>query len=141
MKKPTVKKKTHAPTCSCLLLCDDVVVSHGKDKHNLMGIVGTICVRETPAVIGGFVAYARTSNSHGLEAVELVIRRPSDNEPIMRIQAEFQADTPLNVTTLVTRIPPIKIEEPGRYMFSAESAGNILAQTPINVIMPMEIKE
>ncbi|GEM_PF-6577295 len=140
MSKRNVKAKTHAPTCSCLLLCDDVVVTHAHDKHNLMGIVGSIFVRELPGHVGGFVAYARTSDLHGTEEVELVIRRPSDNEPVMKIRATFQSDTPLNVQTLVARVPPLLVEEAGRYMFSAESNGSILAQTPINVIVPQETK-
>ncbi len=140
MKRPAKPKKTHAPTCSCLLLCEDVVVSHASDKHNLIGIVGSIFVREVPTVVGGYVAYARTSNSHGDEKVELVIRRPSDNEPVMRIQASFQSATPLSVFTLVARLPAFRIDEPGRHMFSAESGGNILAQTPVNVIIPQEAK-
>ncbi len=60
-----------APTVNCLLLCDDVLISQGKHKHFLQGIIGQIVVLELPAIIGGYVAYVRFPDVHGDQKVKL----------------------------------------------------------------------
>src|SRR5438552_10287125 len=68
-KKSAAKLATEPPTCNCLLLCDDVLVSRRKNKHTLQGVIGAIGVRQFPAVLGVYVAYLRVSNVYGSQKI------------------------------------------------------------------------
>lgn len=133
--------RSGSPTCSCLLLCEDVIVSHGKDKHTLTGIIGAMAAPRFPAVLGNFVAYVRVSNVHLQQSVVVSFEAP-DGSTCWEIEAEFvNANLPLDVYTLVARIPPFQARNPGRYMLKAAHAGVPLAHTPIQVqslIVPQE---
>lgn len=136
-KKSKRKKAATAgtPTCNCLVLCDDVVVSHGRDKHNLMGIIGTLAFPALPAITGGFVAYVRLSNVHTQQRVTVGLEEAESEAPLWEFAAELvNRNDPLAVHTLVTKVPPFRIERPGRYLLKAKHNGVPLAQTPIIVV-------
>ena len=123
-----------APTVNCLLLCDDVLISQGKHKHFLQGIIGQIVVLELPAIIGGYVAYVRFSNVHGDQKVKLAFESAAGDDPLFEIEANFPSQSdPLGVYTLVIPVPPFAIQETGRFMFIASHGGVPLAQSPIEV--------
>ena len=134
MPKRRRKKGAVAPTVNCLLLCDDVLVSRGKDKHFLHGVIGGIGVASLPAPLGGYVAYVRFSNVHGEQKVRLTFEHAGDGESLFEIEASFPAQSdPLGVYTLVIPVPPFEIREAGRYMFTASHGGVPLAQSPIEI--------
>lgn len=135
-RKRTGRKKKGAvpetPTCNCALLCDDVLVSQGRGKHTLNGIIGAIGVEKLPAVLGWYVTYVRISNVYGEQRVIVNLEEAGTGEPVFEFEAKMpeQAD-PLGVYTLVVPVPPFRVERAGRYMFNAKSGGEILAQSPI----------
>jgi hypothetical protein len=122
------------PTCSCLLLCDDVIISHAHDKHVLQGVIGMLAVPKLPAVLGGFVVYIRLSNVHAKQTVKVKFHHGDSNEVLWELVAEVinQLD-PLQVHTLITRVPPFEVKESGRYIVTADHDGIPLASIPIIV--------
>jgi len=136
MAKKKVKKDRVpvAPTCSCLLLCEDVVVSHGTDKHMLQGVIGQITVPSLPTTLGGFVVYIRLSNVHAKQTVKVRFEHADSGEVLWELVAEVinQLD-PLQVHTLIARVNAAKIEQAGRYILSANYDGLPVAQTPVLV--------
>lgn len=123
------------PTCNCLLLCDDVVVSHGRDKQSLHGVIGVIGLRTLPAITGGFVAYIRLSNVYTNQKVTVGLEDAETDSPLWEFQAELvNRNDPLAVYTLVTRIPPFRVEKAGKYVLKAKHAGVPIAQTPIQIV-------
>ncbi len=126
-----------APTCNCILLCDDVLVSQAKGKHMLNGIIGVILVGGVPAILGGYVAYIRLSNVYGpqLVTVNLKLARTDDTIFEFDVKLPKEAD-PLGVYTLVVPIPLFQVAELGRYTFTAWSNQLPLAQTPIMIQGP-----
>lgn len=141
-KRKKAVKATEAPTCSCLLLCDDVVVSHSQGKHTLHGIIGGICVPELPAVVGNQVAYLRLSNVYPPQKVMVSFEHAETGQELWEFQAEFVPPlNPLQILTLVTRVPPFTISVPGRYILKANHDGVPLAQVPIEVHTMEKSKE
>lgn len=128
------------PTSDCVLLCDDVYVSQGRHKHNLIGIVGVIIAPSLPAMIGGYVCYVRLRNVYGGgQKVTLRLSNASNNEPIMETSIPFPNDSdPLGVYTVVSPLPPFPITEPGHYLFGAYHHGIPIAETPILIQTPTE---
>src|SRR5262245_21010934 len=129
MGKRSTKRRPppESPTCSCLVLCDDVVVSHGQDKHHLYGIIGALGVPSLPHIIGGFVAYARLSNVYEEQKVTVAFSHAEDDQLLWEFAAQLvNRDTPLAVHTLITRIPRFQIERAGRYVLAARHGGNLL---------------
>ena len=125
-------KRGEAPTSDCLLLCDDVLISQGKNKHSLMGVIGGIGVTEFPAVLAGYVAYARFSNVYSGSKVEISLISADTEEPLFKARAEFPAQSdPLGVYTLVIQIKPFRVPAPGRYLFGAYHDGVAIATSPI----------
>jgi hypothetical protein len=117
-----------------LLLCDDVLISQGKQKHFLNGIIGLIGVKELPATIGGFVAYVRVSNVHGEQSISLVFEHSNGGNPLFSVDVGLPSQSdPLGVYTLVIPIPPFAVLEAGRYMFSVMHGGIPITQSPIEV--------
>lgn len=140
MAKRRPKKTTavpEAPTCNCLLLCDDVILSQGKNKHFLQGIIGIIGVRELPATVGGFVAYIRISNVYGSPQITINLINAASDEAILELRVPLpEGNDPLGVYTLVVPIPPFQVRESGRYMFNAICGGIPIAQSPIMIVTP-----
>jgi hypothetical protein len=133
-KRRRARARLEAPTCNCLLLCDDVLISQGKNKHNLVGIIGGIAVRELPATLGGYVAYVRLSNVYGSQTVTISIEAADDGEAVLQFEAEFPAQAdPLGVYTLVVHIPAFRIERAGRYLFNAMYNDVPFAQSPLEI--------
>lgn len=122
------------PTCNCIILCDDVVTSVGRNKHNLIGLINGINVPELPAVLGGFMAYVRGSNVHGEQTIRLTLEAADNEEEILGLEGQFTKETdPLSVYTVVLKLPPFKVEREGRYLFSAKHNGVAIAQMSLNI--------
>lgn len=123
------------PTCSCLVLCDDVVVSHAFGKHQLSGIIGAMNVPFVPHPVPGGVVYVRVSNVHGNEQLTVrLVRADNDHEPIWEIQAEIvNRNEPLDVHTLVARVPAFEVQSAGRYLLEARHMGVPICTVPIQV--------
>ena len=121
------------PTCNCVLLCDDVVVS-AKGKHTLIGIIGTIFVQKIPAIIGGYVAYVRISNVYQSQSVRVSLDHADSGKSAFEFNVPLQQADPLGVYTVIAPIPAFSVDAVGRYVFQAESRGEILAQSPIAIM-------
>lgn len=131
-----LKKQVAQVTCSCLVLCDDVVISHARGKHTLAGIIGGIGVAQLGAMAGPYVAYVRLSNVHTDQRVTVGLERPSGT-----LLWEFEAqlvnrNDPLAVHTLIAHIPGFLVDEPGRHMLIARHENVPVAQAPIEVMIP-----
>lgn len=124
-----------SPTCSCLLMCDDVVVSHGRDKHRLEGIIGTMAVPWVPHPVRGGVVYVRVSNVHQRQRITVRLGHADDDHgALWEIEAEIvNLNAPLDVHTLVAKMPPFVVEKPGRYLLEARYNGVAIASVPINI--------
>ena len=123
---------TEAPTCSCLLLCDDVVVSTAQDKHVLQGVIGSFGLPTVPLVAGNFVAYLRVSNLYPGQRLSVRFENASSGEILFEFEASFVSQKdPLEVHTLVSRILPFEVKEFGRHILSAVYNGMPVAQTPV----------
>jgi hypothetical protein len=126
-----------APTSSCILLCDEVIVTHAQDKHVLQGIIGVIGVPSLPAVLGGYVAYIRLSNVYGSQKVTVQFEDAESGATLFAFDAEFPAQSdPLGVYTLIVRIRPFAVEKAGRYLFSVIYGGLPIASTPVMILQP-----
>lgn len=138
MAKQRKKRRiSEAPTSDCLLLCDDVLVSQGKNKHSLMGVIGAIGVTSFPSILGGYVAYARFSNVYAGQKINLKFTSAATDEVLFEGVAEFPgAHDPLGVYTLVVPIRPFTIKQPGRYIFGAYHDGIPIAASPVEIKGP-----
>lgn len=126
---------TEAPTCSCLLLCDDVVISTAQDKHVLQGVIGSFGLPAVPAVAGNFVAYLRVSNVYPSQRLSVRFENAASGEILFEFEASFVSQKdPLEVHTLVSRILPFEVKEFGRHILSAVYNGMPVAQTPVYVV-------
>jgi hypothetical protein len=116
-----------------------VLISQGKAKHFLQGIIGTIVVPALPAVIGGFVAYVRLCNVYDGQSISLTFENAGSAEILFRFDAELPARSdPLGVYTMILPIPAFEVHERGRYIFSAMHRGIPFAQSPILIVAPPE---
>jgi hypothetical protein len=124
-----------SPMCSCLVLCDDVVVSHAIAKHNLLGVVGGLVVSGFPGPVQPLVVYVRLSNVHGDEQVKVSFAHADDHDqPLWEFDAQLlNQNDPLSVHTLLTPVPPFRVEKPGRHMLMVRHAGTMIAQVPVHV--------
>jgi hypothetical protein len=124
-----------SPTCSCLVLCDDVVVSHARDKHQLSGIIGAMAVPFVPSVAQAGVVYVRVSNVHQNQKITVrLVRADDDHEPLWAIEAEIvNLNTPLDVHTLVAKVPPFLVKQAGRHVLEAVYHGVAIASVPIMI--------
>jgi len=123
-----------APTSSCLMICDDVLMSVGRDKHTLHGVINGIVIPELPAVIGPYVAYIRLSNVYGGSEILISFCTADSDEEIFRLDAKApDKSDPLQTHTLIIRIPAFAVEAAGRYIFSASHGGVPFAQSPIEI--------
>lgn len=135
-KKKTAKTRRsppETPTCNCVLLCDDVVAS-AKGKHTLVGIIGLIVVPKLPAIIGNYVAYVRISNVYGNQDARISLDHAKTGDPVFEFQVPLKQKDPLGVYTVVAPIPPFAVQDDGRYVFQVESRGEVLAQSPIEIV-------
>jgi hypothetical protein len=132
-----------SPTSDCLLICDDVLVSHGKGKHIIQGVIGAIVVRAFPARIGGYVAYVRLSNVYGGgQPVHLTFENAATGQELFRFETKLpKRSDPLGVYTMILKVPPFEVSESGRYIFSAKHGGVPFAQSPILIRSAREVNE
>jgi len=136
-KARTPARPTEDPTCNCALLCDDVLISQGRGKHSLEGVIGAIAVTELPAVIGGFVTYVRLSNIYRDQVVSVSLDHADTGESVFEFEATLPSKTdPLGICTLIVPTPTFEIRSAGRYIFAVKSRGVPLAQSPINILTP-----
>jgi hypothetical protein len=124
-----------SPTCSCLVLCDDVIISHGRDKHQLNGIIGAMAVPFVPSVATAGVVYVRVSNVHQHQKITVrLVRADDDHEPLWAIEAEIiNQNKPLDVHTLVAKVPPFLVKQAGRHVLEAMYDGVQIASVPIMI--------
>ncbi len=128
------------PTCSCLVLCDDVIISHGRDKHQLNGIIGAIALPFVPAPTSAGVVYVRVSNVHGSQRITVrLVRADDDQEPLWAFEAEIiNQNKPLGVHTLVAKVPPFLVKQAGRHVLEALYDGVPIASVPIMILAQFE---
>ncbi len=127
-----------APTCSCALLCDDVLESK-RGKHILQGIIGAILVPQFPAPVGGYVAYIRLSNVYGSQKVMIALEDDGGTKIFFQGEVTITGSAnPLDVYNVVETVPVVTIDRPGRYLFSVKYDGVSLASTPIVIQGPVE---
>lgn len=132
--KPSGRSPTVDPTCSCLVLCDDVVISHGLDKHRLDGIIGAITVPWVPHPAGGGVVYVRVSNVRQNLSLTVRLVSAEDDQPLWEIEAEIlNRNEPLHVHTLVARVPEFLVSKQGKYVLEARHKGVPIASVPITI--------
>lgn len=132
-RSPQKKSLPEAPTCNCVLLCDEVTQS-AKGKHSLHGVIGIIAAPTIPAWIGGYVTYVRISNVYGLQTVRISLDRADDGVEVMAFDVQLNPPDPLGVHTIVAVLPPFKVDQPGRYLFEAKSGQLALASSPIQIV-------
>jgi hypothetical protein len=123
------------PSCSCIILCDDLVVSHvNGQKHTLQGVIGGVRVPEFPAALGPYMCYIRLANLINKEDIEVSFEYADTNETIFSVRVPLPPqEHPLGVCTLVLNIPQFGLEKPGRYLLSAKHNGFAVAESPIVV--------
>lgn len=132
-KKP--KAGLESPTSDCLLLCDDVFISQGKGKHNLVGLIGGIVVQSFPAQIGGYVAYTRFRNVYSGKKISLRFTSAGTNEALFEIEVAFpEKSDPLGIYTIMSQVPPFVVREAGDYLFGAYDNEVPIALSPIKII-------
>jgi hypothetical protein len=124
-----------SPTCSCLVLCDDVVISHALDKHQLSGIIGAMTVPFVPSLAPAGVVYVRVSNVPKSQKITVrLVRADDDHEPLWAIEAEIiNRNTPLDVHTLVAKVPAFVVARTGRHVLEAMYDGTPIASVPIMI--------
>jgi hypothetical protein len=138
-RKKATRGEAEAPTSSCLVICDEVLVSVAHGKHLLQGVINEINVPVVPIALGPFAAYIRLTNVYGGSEIRISLCKADDDEDVFAFPAKApEVSSPLQSHTLIIRIPPFAIEESGRYIFSASHAGVPFAQSPIqiNVVEP-----
>lgn len=142
MAKRTRKTKLEAPQCNCIMLCDDVLMSAGRGKHNLMGVIGVVVIGQLPGILGGYVAYIRLSHVYGTQDIEVSFGKV-DGAPLFAFRARVgNAEGPLGVHTIVVPIPPFRVEESGRYSLAAKAPdGKLIAASPVEIVCPAESGE
>jgi hypothetical protein len=141
-KRRRKKAGGEAPTSDCVLLCDDVLISQGTGKHSLLGVIGGITVAGFPAVLGGYMAYARFSNVYAGQKITLKLISASTEESLLETEISFPAQSePLGVYTVVTKVPHFIAREPGRYLFGAYHDGIPVATSPIVIVGPPREEE
>ena len=134
-RKKATKATAESPTSSCLLICDEVTLGIGRDRHTLHGVVNVITVDEKPAKVGPFVAYVRLSNVYPSQKIELKFCTAGEDE-VFRMDAEApKTSDPLGVHTLILVIPQFTVEAGGRYIFSVSHGGVPFATSPIQVVV------
>lgn len=134
------KAAGETPTSDCLLLCDDVLISQGKNKHSLIGVIGAVGVSEFPAILGGYVAYCRFSNVYAGRRITFRLSRAATDETLLEADAESPAQTdPIGVYTLILPLKAFVVREPGRYLFGAYDHGVPIAESPIQIEGPEEL--
>jgi hypothetical protein len=135
--KKTTPAAAEAPTSSCLLLCDDVLVSYRGGKCTIQGVIDRIRVSALPAEIGPFVAYVRLSNVYRRQRLFFDLMCLSTNEKVLRINAiSPKASNPLMTHTLVIPLPRFAVTDAGRYSFTASHGGAPFAQSLVVIETP-----
>jgi hypothetical protein len=134
-KRKNAKKKTgEAPTFSCILLCEDVTVSYGSDKHNLYGIVSEMFSPFLPFQTGRAVAYVRLSNFYANQRILIRFAHVETGDVIFEIPAIASKDSnPLTNHIIIAPVFPFVISRSGRYIFSALHDDIAIAECVITV--------
>lgn len=140
MAKSRSKKKQpgipETPTCNCILLCDDVVISQGRGKHTLQGVIGTIVVDELPKRLGGYVAYIRVQNVYDNKMLVVSLDEAATSEPVFAFQAQLpDKKAPLDLYTICVPVRPFDVRQSGLYWFMVRCDNEILAQSPITIAL------
>jgi hypothetical protein len=135
-KKRVQPSEAEPPTSSCLLICEDILVSPSRDKHYLQGVISKIVVPKFPAMIGPLAAYVRLSNIYGSQQIEISFTSGEYEKPIFSFVAiSPPSSNPLETQTIMLGLPVIKLKKTGRYLFSASHGGVPFATTTVEVVL------
>jgi hypothetical protein len=141
-KKKVQPSEAEPPTSSCLLICEDILVSPSRDKHYLQGVISKIVVPKLPVTIGPLAAYVRLSNVYGSQQIEIAFSGGGEDKPIFSFVATSPpSSNPLETQTIMLGLPVIKLKKPGRHVFSASHGGVPFATTNVEVILPEKKKK
>jgi hypothetical protein len=133
---PAPPDSARPATCNCALLCDDVLQSHIKGKHTLVGIIGAIVTPSVPTAFGPCMCYVRLANLVTAKTIVVSLEHADSAEEVLSFQVDVpEQDHPLGVCTIVAPLPPMALDKAGPYLFSVKSDGFLLAQSPIAVIL------
>ncbi|MEK6701252.1 MAG: hypothetical protein AABZ53_03245 [Planctomycetota bacterium] len=88
-----------------------------------------------PHPIPGGVVYVRVSNIHQTEKLKVsLVRADDDHQPLWEIEAEIVSrNEPLDVHTLVARVPPFMVDRAGRFLLEARHKGVQIASVPVMI--------
>lgn len=126
----TTLAASESPTCSCLILCEEVLTSVVRGKHVLHGVIGHILVPSVPARIGPFAAYVRFQNVYPNQEVRIALRKDGDAEPVFELRGESTGGSnPLGLYTFIIAIPPFVVSAAGRYYLTASHDGVAFADS------------
>jgi hypothetical protein len=136
-KGKATKFTSEPPTASCLLLCEEVTVKYGLDKHILEGIISEMNAPGLPFMTGPGVAYVRMSNVYPNQKMTLRFAHLETAEVVfeLSIQAPPNSD-PLRNQIIIAPIRPFVIYHSGRYMFGAIHNDIPFAECMIEVKAP-----
>ncbi|MBY0311753.1 MAG: hypothetical protein K2W85_06770 [Phycisphaerales bacterium] len=111
------------------------MTSHGLEKHQLNGIIGAIAVPFVPHPVTAGVVYVRVSNVHRQQKITVRLVRADDyHELLWAIEAEIiNQNKPLDVHTLVAKVPPFLVTQAGRHVLEAMYNGVQIASVPIMI--------
>lgn len=88
-----------------------------------------------PHPVAGGVVYARVSNVHQNQKLTVrLVRADDDHQPLWEIEAEIvNRNDPLDVHTLLARVPPFMVHHAGRHLLEARHGGVPIATAPIMI--------
>jgi hypothetical protein len=136
-KKKATRHTSESPTSSCLLLCEDVIVKYGQQRHFLEGIVSEMYTPSLPLQTGPSVAYIRMSNVYPNQKITLRFAHLETEDVVFElyVQAPPNSD-PLKNQNIIAPIRPFMIHHSGRYIFSAMHNEVAFAECMIEVVTP-----
>ena len=134
-KRPVAKKIAEAPTSSCLIFCEDVTISVGKQLHTLHGVITDMYIPQLPALTGVGVVYMRLRNVYANQQFSLRFANLDSSEVLFEFGAQSgEASDPLGNHVIILNVPPFIMPCAGRYVFSAVHGDTTFAECVINVI-------
>ena len=138
MPEPLDTAAAEAVTCSCLLLCEEVLVSSARPRHFVQGVISGISAAGPLAPAGPLAIYARVSNVYPGARLQIRFAHGDErSDPLFRFNVAFPdagGDTdPLMMRTFILRVPPFALPAGGRYILSAWSGETLVNQAAVEV--------
>lgn len=111
------KKETRAnkpvPQCLAMILCDQIIVEQGTNKHVLIGTFSQISVAKLPAVHPAMWVFIALTEGRGEYNGLLKLLHAETNQVLFEAAGPLGFENPLQVLEIRMLIPPIRFEEPG----------------------------